>query len=247
MPMPKKDRTGFKKIMNCGMECECIAYKTHKDCDFKFTDGTVLKHRYWKQFKDGTLIPSNLKKKMFEQLSVLNKQESKYLGKIYQTDYGMTYKVIDYVDNTKVTVEFSNGIKHTVAAQRLNERLTYPGITLYRNKANGTRTLIEIGMKFKQSNNEELEIISNIDKGGRILVKKSDGDEIKVFPKDLIEGKVFDKSYKDFYKFHGIKCKKAFKNNNITYYTIYKNNQEIALMTLQEIYKMKEEQIENDN
>ena len=42
-------------MMNCGMETTIIRYNTAKDIDIRFEDGTVVEHRTYNSFKNGTI------------------------------------------------------------------------------------------------------------------------------------------------------------------------------------------------
>lgn len=49
--MKKADRIGITFEQHCGMKATCIVYKSCKDIDIKFEDGTIVEHRSWLQFK----------------------------------------------------------------------------------------------------------------------------------------------------------------------------------------------------
>ena len=48
-------RLGETRMMNCGMETTIIRYNTAKDIDIRFEDGTVVEHRTYNSFKNGTI------------------------------------------------------------------------------------------------------------------------------------------------------------------------------------------------
>ena len=51
----KIDRLGETKMMNCGMEATIIRYGRCDDIDVRFEDGTVVEHRTYNSFKNGTI------------------------------------------------------------------------------------------------------------------------------------------------------------------------------------------------
>ena len=54
-PNMKASRLGKTRMMNCGMEATIIRYNTAKDIDICFEDGTVVEHRTYNSFKNGTI------------------------------------------------------------------------------------------------------------------------------------------------------------------------------------------------
>lgn len=51
----KVDRTGEKRIMNCGMMAEIIEYKAWNDLTIKFENGYITKVKYYDGFKKGII------------------------------------------------------------------------------------------------------------------------------------------------------------------------------------------------
>ena len=49
------DRTGEKRMMNCGLEATIIRYGSYMDIDVQFEDGQVVYHRDYSSFKRGTI------------------------------------------------------------------------------------------------------------------------------------------------------------------------------------------------
>lgn len=54
------DRTGEKRIMNCGMEATIINYDTNRNISVKFEDGTVLHNIYYENYKNGKVENPNI-------------------------------------------------------------------------------------------------------------------------------------------------------------------------------------------
>ena len=59
---PRKiDRTGEKRMMNCGLEATIIRYGSSHDIDVQFEDGQVVYHRDYPSFKKGTIAHPGFK------------------------------------------------------------------------------------------------------------------------------------------------------------------------------------------
>ena len=52
----KVNRIGEKKIMNCGDECEIIAYRKAMDIDVRFSTGEVIYNNCYSNFKKGEIL-----------------------------------------------------------------------------------------------------------------------------------------------------------------------------------------------
>ena len=50
-----KGRLGEKRMMHCGMVATIIEYRKWDDIDVQFEDGTIIKHRQYTGFKNGTI------------------------------------------------------------------------------------------------------------------------------------------------------------------------------------------------
>ena len=186
------DRIGERKQMNCGLWCECIRYNTHKDCDFKFDNGVIVTNRYWKQFSDGTLITPELKKKMFEKNTSAKQKNAanKYLNKIYETDYGMTYKVIEYTDYSNILVEFNNGCKRKITQKLVgNKSLLCPNVHIYYDTEKKTRKIVEIGEKVMQKCGHVAELVK-FETGKKCWVKFANGRTKTIEYKYFLNGEV---------------------------------------------------------
>lgn len=140
-----KNRVGVTRMMNCGMEATCIAYRNTGDCDFKFKDGTVIEHRSFTEFKRGSLLNPNIKDK-YKKESLKKRYETigkKYIGKVFQTKYGMSYKVIQYTSKNEVLIEFNDGYQMVIQVQRLGSSIQREDLLIV--SKNGRSTLIKIG------------------------------------------------------------------------------------------------------
>ena len=60
----KKDRLGETRMMKCGMEATIIRYGGATDIDVRFEDGTVVKNRWYGNFKKVKLLIQVLQQKL---------------------------------------------------------------------------------------------------------------------------------------------------------------------------------------
>ena len=56
----QNERIGEKKVMNCGMMAEIIAYRTSKDVDIRFEDETIIQHTLYRHFINGNIRNPNI-------------------------------------------------------------------------------------------------------------------------------------------------------------------------------------------
>jgi len=144
---PKKpnNRVGTTVMQHCDMEATCIAYRTTEDSDFEFKDGAIVEHRKFYQFMRGSLLNPNLKntnllKANKKRLEIVN---NKYKEKTFETKYGMTYKVIEFISRKEVLIEFNDGYQMIVQAQRVGSSIKRPDLLIV--SKNGRSTIIKIG------------------------------------------------------------------------------------------------------
>lgn len=99
-PISKKEKgklhIGEKRMANCGMEMEIIAYRSNKDIDVRFSDGGIVKHRAYSEFFRGGISQDELKR--------LNR-----LGEKRMANCGMEMEIIAYRKSTDIDVKFANG------------------------------------------------------------------------------------------------------------------------------------------
>lgn len=72
-----KDNDPINKCltMNCGMKASIIKYRSHNDIDIQFEDGTIIKHRDFRDFCKGKIANPNLsKRKSWEDVRITNIQ-----------------------------------------------------------------------------------------------------------------------------------------------------------------------------
>ncbi len=215
------NRIGMKAIMNCGLEAECIAYRTYRDCDFKFNNGEIVSHKRWGSFKNQTLTPKSMYNWHWKEMNSKKVEENidKYLGKKYETDYGYTYEVIEYNSIYDITVRFNDGYIMKTNWQQLGKSLRRPDLIVERYKDGTFKRLIKKGDVFSCQNNLTVEVKDIIDEGRRqyVVIQYPNGDNRKMEYRRLYDGcklnyhgKVsLEELYKDkeFKTVCGLKCK----------------------------------------
>ena len=94
----KIDRLGETRMMNCGMEATIIRYGNSKDIDVRFEDGTVVKNRWYGNFKKGTIANPNIKT-----------SAKVRLGETRMMNCGMEATIIRYGNTGDIDVRFEDG------------------------------------------------------------------------------------------------------------------------------------------
>ena len=93
----KIDRLGETRMMNCGMEATIIRYGGATDIDVRFEDGTVVKNRWYGNFKKGEIANPNIK--TFTEVR---------LGETRMMNCGMEATIIRYGGATDIDVRFED-------------------------------------------------------------------------------------------------------------------------------------------
>ncbi len=95
MKVSAEDRLGETRMMNCGMEATIIRYNTNKDIDVRFKDGTLVKHRKYREFKKGKIANP--------------KNKASRLGETSMMNCGMNATIIRYNTSKDIDVRFEDG------------------------------------------------------------------------------------------------------------------------------------------
>ena len=93
-----KARLGETRMMNCGMKATIIRYREYADIDVRFKDGTLVKHRQYREFKKGAIANPNMK------TSAENRLDETQMMKC-----GMKATIIRYENNRDIDVRFEDG------------------------------------------------------------------------------------------------------------------------------------------
>ena len=99
MGRPKIDRTGERRMMNCGMGATIIEYKNCENITVKFTDGTIVCDKSYADFKN--CVIQNQQPRASRALS--------RVGERYIMSCGMEAEIIEYNGTNDITVRFDDG------------------------------------------------------------------------------------------------------------------------------------------
>ena len=110
-------RIGESNIANNGMKMTIIEYRDSTDIDVQFEDGTIVKHKYYADFKTGLIGNPSIQPnrrirrevKDVTNTAFLNARE-KHIGEEIVARCGLKAKIIDYQSTCKITVQFEDGI-----------------------------------------------------------------------------------------------------------------------------------------
>jgi len=94
----KIDRVGETRMMKCGMKATIIRYGGATDIDVRFEDETVVKNRWYRNFKKGEIANPNIK--TFAEVR---------LGETRMMNCGMEATIIRYGGATDIDVRFEDG------------------------------------------------------------------------------------------------------------------------------------------
>ena len=94
----KIDRVGETRVMKCGMEAIIIRYGGATDIDVRFEDGTVVKNRWYGNFKKGEIANPNIK--TFTEVR---------LGETRMMNCGMEATIIRYGGYNDIDIRFEDG------------------------------------------------------------------------------------------------------------------------------------------
>lgn len=99
------NRLSETREMNCGMNATIIYYNGCNDINIMFEDGTIVKNKTYKQFKNGSIRNEN-----FPFTSKRGIPSNKRVGISKVMKNGMECKIIKYRNSLDIDVEFENGI-----------------------------------------------------------------------------------------------------------------------------------------
>lgn len=92
----KESRIGEKVISNSGLEMEIIDYRGSHDIDVRFSDGTIVEHKGYYEFKKGSISPVKL--------------GGNRLGEKIIANCGLEMEIISYRNASDIDVRFSDGV-----------------------------------------------------------------------------------------------------------------------------------------
>ena len=138
MKVSAEDRLGETRMMNCGMEATIIRYNTNKDIDVRFKDGTLVKHRQYREFKKGEIANPNIK------ASAENR-----LGETKMMNCGMEATIIQYKNAMDIDVRFEDGsmVEHKAYSAFKKGEIANPNIKASAKNCFGETRMMNCGME----------------------------------------------------------------------------------------------------
>ena len=95
---PRKiDRTGEKRMMNCGLEATICRYGSPTDIDVQFEDGQVVYHKQYFNFIKGTIAPP------------IDPRKTVHIGEKRMMNCGLEATIIRYGSCHDIDVQFEDG------------------------------------------------------------------------------------------------------------------------------------------
>ncbi len=101
-PRPRT-RVGEKKMMNCGVMAEIIAYRGNKDIDVRFEGKTIREHMTYDAFKKGSIAVNEQKKSKRRM-----EDEQKYVGQKKMMKCGLEGEIVAFHGYANIEVKLSN-------------------------------------------------------------------------------------------------------------------------------------------
>ena len=154
----KIDRVGETRVMKCGMEAIIIRYGGATDIDVRFEDGTVVKNRWYGNFKKGEIANPNVKDR---------------LGEARMMNCGMEATIIRYGGATDIDARFEDGAvaKNKAYGEFKKGGIAHPSTTA---KARlGETRMMNCGMKATIIRYENADDINICFEDGKVVEHKT--------------------------------------------------------------------------
>ena len=171
----KIDRVGETRVMKCGMEAIIIRYGGATDIDVRFEDGTVIKNRWYGNFKKGEIANPNIK--TFTEVR---------LGETRMMNCGMEATIIRYGGATDIDVRFEDGAvaKNKAYGEFKKGGIAHPSTTA---KARlGETRMMKCGMKATIIRYENADDINICFEDGKVVEHKT----YRAFKKGILHIKI---------------------------------------------------------
>ena len=94
-------RVGEKRMMNCGLGAEIIAYRGSADMDVRMSDGRIVKGCQYNAFKHGEISGLGV--------GTLNNNQAKRIGEKRMMNCGIEAEIIAYRACSDIDVRLSDG------------------------------------------------------------------------------------------------------------------------------------------
>lgn len=118
----KEEREGIISVATNGMKMKLISYRSYSDVDIQFEDGTIVEHKNFYNFKEGTIFYPKRK------------------DTIITAYNGIRMRVLEYRKSSDIDVQFEDGLVVTNKSITSFEKgsIAYTGIKLFQgNKVKG--------------------------------------------------------------------------------------------------------------
>ena len=101
-----KKRIGEKRMMNCGLEAEIIAYRGARDIDVRMSDGRIVRGRSYDAFKHGAISGLGVEA---GSATKLKNNQGKRIGEKRIMNNGLEAEIIAYRGCEDIDVRMSDG------------------------------------------------------------------------------------------------------------------------------------------
>ena len=157
----KKDRIGETNIASNGMQIKIIEYRSVHDLDIQFEDGYIVRHRRYKEFKQGNIRHNIIKTK-------IHRKVKDRIGEKVKDSKGIVYTICKYKNSRDLDIKSSAGelfehtsyrrfknLEHKIERDERNSKIRYTvGVNKIQNNA-----LIKVGEQVITNEGYKIKII----------------------------------------------------------------------------------------
>lgn len=118
------NRVGERSTATNGLMMTIINYRRSDDIDIQFSDGIIIKHKAYREFKNGNIAHPDINIDKIKN----TKYKNKYINQINTMSNGMTAKIIEYRNASDIDIEFEDStiIKHTSISKFESGTIKHP-------------------------------------------------------------------------------------------------------------------------
>lgn len=140
-----KNRVGETILASNGLMATIIAYRSCKDIDVQFSDGTIIEHKFYHQFRAGHLHHPNINS---------NSQIVVRVGATNIATNGMKIEIVGYRNSNDIDIRFEDGVvvKHRAYRSFATGKVLHPTISrndYLRNSRIGQRNINTFGQSME--------------------------------------------------------------------------------------------------
>lgn len=222
--IPVQAHIGEKATASNGQEMELVNAYTYHDVNIRFSDGTLIEHKAYCDFKEGRIGNPNA-------ASVTSRRRSKYEGMKKVSNQGVEMTLAEYRDFKHCLVCFDDGYKTTVPCSAfLSGYVNDPLAERKRKYKKGYSFIPTCGMKA---------VVKDYLPSSGYLIEFEDGETVPIKDSSAISAKnvghpALKAAGVSHYK--GYICRRAYKENgNVYYQCIDEKTGKKSLMTPHEL------------